>query len=113
MSFQSSTSRGRGTDVEAKEEEECPVIVHAGLMRELEGWAETLAGTFKAQEVANTLWTYTTMEREPGAGMMRELEGRAEALAGTFKAQEVANTLWLMMMMPFNCSYRNKSEKRM
>ena len=51
-------------------------------------------GIFNAQAVANTLWAYATMGREPGAGVIRELEGRAEALAGTFKAQEVANTLW-------------------
>ncbi len=50
-----------------------------------------MAGTFKAQGVANTLWAYATMGREPGAGLMRELEGRAEALAGTFNAQGVAN----------------------
>ena len=58
-----------------------------------------MAGTFKAQDVANTLWAYATMGREPGAGMMRVLEGRAEALAGTFKAQEVANTLWAYATM--------------
>jgi len=44
--------------------------------------------------VANTLWAYATMGREPGAGLMRELEGRAESLAGCFNAQDVANTLW-------------------
>ena len=64
------------------------------LVPELEGRAEALAGSFKAQEVANTLWAYATMGREPGAGVMRGLEGRAEALAGTFNAQDVANTLW-------------------
>jgi hypothetical protein len=69
------------------------------LAPELEGRAEALAGTFNAQEVANTLWAYATMGREPGAGVMRELEGRAEALAGTFNAQEVANTLWAYATM--------------
>ena len=59
-------------------------------MRVLEGRAEALAGTFNAQDVANTLWAYATMGREPGAGLMRVLEGRAEALAGTFNAQNVA-----------------------
>jgi hypothetical protein len=54
---------------------------------------EALAGTFNAQGVANTLWAYATMGREPGAGLMRELEGRAEALADTFNEQGVANTL--------------------
>jgi hypothetical protein len=43
--------------------------------------------------VANTLWAYATMGREPGAGVMRGLQGRAEALAGTLNAQDVANTL--------------------
>ena len=47
-------------------------------------------GTFSAQRVANTLWAYATMGREPGAGVMRGLEGRTEALAGTFNAQGVA-----------------------
>jgi len=71
----------------------------AGAMSELEGRAEALAGTFKAQEVANTLWAYATMGQEPGAGLMRGLEGRAEALAGTFNAQDVANTLWAYARM--------------
>ncbi len=49
--------------------------------------------------MANTLWAYTMMVREPGTGLIRELEGRAEAVAGTFKAQEVANTLWAYATM--------------
>jgi len=68
-------------------------------MRELEGRAEALAGTFNAQEVANTLWAYATMWRAPGAGLMRELEGRAEALAGTFNARDVASTLWAVCIL--------------
>jgi hypothetical protein len=71
-------------------------------MLELEGRAEALADTFNAQDVANTLWAYTTMGREPGAGVMRGLEGRAEALADTFNAQGVelvANTLWAYATM--------------
>jgi hypothetical protein len=63
------------------------------MMLELEGRAEAVAGTFKAQGVANTLWACERMKREPGAGMMRELEGRAEAVSGTFEAQEVAIAL--------------------
>ena len=53
-----------------------------------------LGGTFSAQRVANTLWAYATMGREPGAGVMRVLAGRAEALAGTLNAQDLSNTLW-------------------
>ena len=52
-----------------------------------------------AKNVANTLWAYAKMGREPGAGMMSALEGRAEALAGTFNAQNVANTLWAYATM--------------
>ena len=63
------------------------------MMRELEGRAEALECTCHAQNVADTLWTYATMRREPGAGLMRELEGRAEAVVGSFNAQDVANTL--------------------
>ena len=50
------------------------------MMGKLEGRAEALVGTFNAQEVANTLWAYATMGREPGAGLMWGLEGRAEVL---------------------------------
>ena len=68
-------------------------------MRVLEGRAEAVAGTFNALEVANTLWAYATMGREPGTGLMKALEGRAEAVAGTLNAQDVANTLWAYATM--------------
>jgi len=69
------------------------------MMTVLEGRAEAVAGTFNAQEVANTLWAYAFLGRKPGAGLMRVLEGRAEAVAGTFNAQNVANTLWAVCVM--------------
>jgi len=56
------------------------------MMRMLEGRAEAVAGTINVENVANTLWAYAKMGREPGAGMMRVLEGRAEAVAGTMDA---------------------------
>ena len=68
---------------------------------ELEGRAEAVAGSFKAQHVANTLWAYATMGREPGEGMMRALELQVEAVAGTFNAQDVANTLWRRVCFVF------------
>jgi hypothetical protein len=68
-------------------------------MRALEGRAESVAGTFNLQGVANTLWADATMGRVPEAGLMWELEGRSEALAGTFNAQGVANTLWAYAKM--------------
>ena len=43
----------------------------AALVLRLEGRAEALAGTFKAQQVANTLWAYATMGREPGGRRRR------------------------------------------
>ena len=54
----------------------------AGMMRDLEGWEESVAGTFNAQEVANTLCSYATMGREPGAGMMKALEGAGRGVVG-------------------------------
>jgi hypothetical protein len=57
------------------------------LVPKLEWRATALAGTFSAQGVANTLWAYATMGREPGAGVMRVLAGRAEAPAGTLNAR--------------------------
>ena len=45
------------------------------LVPKLEGRAEALAGTFNVQNVANTLWAYATMGREPGAGVMRAQTG--------------------------------------
>jgi hypothetical protein len=63
------------------------------LIPELEGRAEAVAGTFNAQGVANTLWAYTTMGREPGAGLMRALERRAEALAGTGETLAVTSAV--------------------
>jgi hypothetical protein len=34
----------------------------------LERRAEAISGEFNSQEVANTLWTFSTMGRKPGSG---------------------------------------------
>ena len=65
----------------------------------LEGLAEAVEGTLNTQGVANTLWAYATMGREPGAGATRDLEGRTETVAGTLNTQNVANTLWAYAMI--------------
>jgi len=39
----------------------------AGMMRELEGRAKAVAGTFNEQNVSNTLWAHATMGGAPGA----------------------------------------------
>ena len=46
------------------------------------------SGTFKAQDVANTLCAYATMGREPGEDLMREMEGWTEAVAGHVQGAE-------------------------
>ncbi len=69
------------------------------VMRGLDELAESVAGMFKPQGVANTMWVYTMMGPELGASAMRGLEGRAEAVAGTFNPQDVVNTLWLYATM--------------
>ena len=63
-------------------------------MRGLEGRAEAVAGTFKAQEVANTLWAYATLGRAPGAGIRRKLEERILQLVKDFTSKDLADTQW-------------------
>ena len=50
---------------------------YLAVVPKLEGRAEALAGTFNEQEVANTLWAYAKMGREPGVGMRKAMEGAA------------------------------------
>ena len=59
----------------------------AGLMRELEGRAEALAGTFNTQEVTNTLWAACVFSilRAPGEGR-RWINTIAQRLASLGKA---------------------------
>jgi hypothetical protein len=68
-------------------------------MRALEVHSKTIAGTFKQQDVSNTLLAYATMGREPEAELMRLQEGLAEDLADTFNTQGVSNTLWAYATM--------------
>jgi hypothetical protein len=64
------------------------------MMRVLEGRAEAVAGTMNAQNVANTLWAYATMGREPGAVLRCSLEERALQVAADFTSQGIADTKW-------------------
>lgn len=68
------------------------------LTRELEGWAEPLAGTFPQWSGKRTVGVCND-GLEPGSGLVMELEGRAEALADTFNLQDVASTLWAYATM--------------
>jgi hypothetical protein len=50
------------------------------LVPELEKRVEAVTGTFNAQDVANTLWAYATMGREPFE-MLRRLPGATRSAA--------------------------------
>ena len=47
-----------------------------------------------AQNVANTLWAYARMGREPGAGLRFSVEERILQLSADFTSQGVADTKW-------------------
>jgi hypothetical protein len=49
--------------------------------------------------VANTLWAYAKMGREPGERVMMLLEGRVGEVVREYNAQDVANTLWAYATM--------------
>jgi hypothetical protein len=49
----------------------------------LDGPEESMAGTFNTQNVANTLWVYARMGRDPGGGLMGVLERQTEAVTGS------------------------------
>jgi hypothetical protein len=76
----------------------------------LEQQTFAMTGRFNAQNVANTVWAYATMGRQPGADLLMVLEGRAEAIAGMFNAQNVANTLWAYATMGREPGARMMSE---
>jgi hypothetical protein len=57
-------------------------------MRELEGRAEALAGTFIAQDVASTLWASSKAKREPRKGLTKVLKGMMGGRNGMAKEDE-------------------------
>jgi len=63
-------------------------------MRVLEGRAEAVAGTMNAQDVANSLWAYATMGREPGVVLRCSLEERVLQVVADFTSQGIADTQW-------------------
>ena len=74
-----------------------PQLEHARLRtstvwRDSAGRVEAVAGTFKAQEVANTLWAYARMGREHGVGLRRSLEERILQVVADFMSQDIADT---------------------
>jgi hypothetical protein len=78
------------------------------MMGQLERRTEVISEEFNPQEVANTLWAFATMGKQPGERMIAQLERRAEAISGEFIPQEVGNTLWASrsFFIHFNLSLR-------
>jgi len=64
------------------------------LLPALDMQVEKVVREYDAQAVANTVWAYATMGREPGEGVMGMLEGRMGEVVGEYNAQDVANTMW-------------------
>jgi hypothetical protein len=56
--------------------------------------AEATAQTFKAQDVANSVWSYATLGLEPPEPLLNALEVKAVEIMNGFNAQNIANTLW-------------------
>jgi hypothetical protein len=51
--------------------------------------AEAVSGEFNSQAIANTLWAFATVGRQPGERMMRQLERRAEAISRDFNSLQL------------------------
>ncbi len=56
--------------------------------------ANALQGLFKPREIANLMWAYATLGREPGAELAGAMSRRAVSTAGKFNPQEIANLMW-------------------
>ena len=55
--------------------------------------AERCVGELKAQELANTAWSFATVA-QPDVQLFTALARTAERCVGEFKAQHLANTAW-------------------
>jgi hypothetical protein len=64
------------------------------VLEALELQAEAVAGTLQAQDVANTLWAYATMGREPGARLRCSLEERIQMVSTDLWSQDIINIRW-------------------
>ena len=69
------------------------------LVPKLEERAEVVAGTFNAQDVANTLCAYATNGAGALGGGDAGAGGAGGGVGGHVPAQNVANTLWAYAMM--------------
>jgi len=71
----------------------------------LEGRVGEVVREYNAQEVANTLWAYATMGREPGGRVMMLLEGQAVLLKAHFDRQALRQVHQYLL----SCSLVNSS----
>ena len=71
-------------------------------MGQLERRVDAISGEFNSQDIANTMWAFTTMGTKPGERMMGQLERQLEAMSGKFNSQEVVNTMWAFATMGTN-----------
>ena len=55
---------------------------------------EAVAGMMHAQDVANTLWAYATMGREPGARLRCSLEESIQMVSTDLWSQDIINIRW-------------------
>ena len=60
----------------------------------LEARALEVQGDFNPQNIANTLWAFATLGKQPDDRLVVGLTARAVEMQGDFNPQEIANTLW-------------------
>jgi len=65
----------------------------------LDGRVGAVAREFSAQGMANTLWAYATMGREPGERVMGLLDAHAEFISANFSSQDIVDTRWAVNKM--------------
>ena len=64
------------------------------LMCALESRALQVQGDFNPQDIANMLWAFATLGRQPEDALVAWLSERALQVQGAFNPQDIANTLW-------------------
>ena len=59
---------------------------------------------YGVQNLANILWAYATMDRQPSAEFLAAAESRYVALLPAFNAQGIANSLWAFAQLDYKPS---------
>ena len=61
------------------------------------------------QNLANILWAYATMDRQPSAEFLAAAERRYVALLPAFNAQGIANSLWAFAQLEYRPGVKRRS----